>query len=514
MTSLSFTKLTRILVFTALFLAQTIPFSAANAQIFGDFGQPAWSRMYKYFETRLVGQNLAKDDSVFILPTATAAAWDDPNQNLRLMEMYHWGDYMPSTSWLYQPNSGKRISDGYQYFLDAAFIAALDKNGTAKPELKNAIKRSSEELDFTRADYNDTISAANQAYEDYANRTSWYNRKTKAIFFAEQQWQTQIDAKKKRLDDAADTFEVLAQALVDPDVHLLKDAKLRFSNPKQKILLPPVREVVNDRERWQPYFTSYIDKDIFKFLKESKPENQDIIESQAKSAYFEQTWNASVSVSFLGLFRAGGASADHVKREKHAKENTTRIAIAFRNIDTFNIVRGDWFDQNLIDGFAPKLSAKDFQAIFGPNGQLEYIPKTLLVGRGMTFSIYADSQSIDYLYEHFHAGADAGIFIGWWRIGGGGGYSSTKEETEVKRFADHIDFVDLTGRGQVLGMVAKHVAGVTPHTPYVAPLEALGIAASARTKASDHVKELWSVPKFQGLETPDKELLINSLIRR
>jgi len=511
MNYISFKKRTNTLVFIATFLASANLFSSANAQIFGDYGQPAWSRMYKYFETRLVGQNLAKDDTIFILPTATAAAWDDPNATLRLMEMYHWGDYMPSSSWLYQPNSGKRISDGYQYFLNAAFVAALDKNGSASPQLRNAIKKSSEELEFTRADYNATVDAANDAYEAYAKQASWYNRKSKATYFNEQQWQAQIDTKYTALTNAAATFKVVGESLVDPDVQLLKDAKLRVSNPKQKILLPPVREVVNDPERWQPYFTSYIDKDIFQFLKEAKPQFQQIDESQSTSTYFEQTWHASASVSFLGLFRAGGASAEQVTREKHIRENTTKITISFRNIDTFNVVRGDWFSQNLVDRFAPMLGTQDFQTVFGPNGQLEYIPKTVLVGRGMTFSIYADSQSLDYLYEHFSASADAGIFIGWWRIGGDGGYSSTKEKTTVNKYADHIEFIDLSGRGSVLALLAKHVAGGIPHTPYVAPLEALGITADAKVKANASVMELWGAPKFERLETPDRDYLINSL---
>src|SRR5689334_10963378 len=98
----------------------------ANAQgpIFGDFGMPAWSRMFKYFEARF-GQ-VAKDEQVLVLPTATNAAWDNPIKTLRLTEMYKWGDWMPSQAWQYAPNSGKRVSEGYQFFLNHAWIAAVE----------------------------------------------------------------------------------------------------------------------------------------------------------------------------------------------------------------------------------------------------------------------------------------------------------------------------------------------------------------------------------------------------
>lgn len=449
----------KVIFAAASVFASSATWVTAQPAIFGDAGTPAWSRMFKYFETRLVGQNIAKDDAIFILPTATDAAWDDRVQILRLMEMYKWGDWMPADAWLYAPNAGKRVSDGYRYFLDAAWVAAVDQNGTASPELKNAMKRAFEELEFTRADYNATTDAAEKAFANYARATPAPDRKTRKQYYSDQRWDTQIAAKKKRLDDAAGTFDIVTASLVDPDIQLLKDAKLRLINPKQKVMLPPVREVANDKDRWQSYYISLIDKDIFAFLQEAALQTQMINESQAKSEYFEQRWSASVDVSFLGLFRSGGASAEQVKRESHVRNNATSIQIQFANIDTFNVTRGEWFSQNVIDRFASKLNGRDFNNVFGPNGQLEFIPKTVLVGRGMRFVIYADSQSIDYLYEHFHAGADAGFYIGYWRVGVGGDTSTTRENTQVNKFSDRIEFVDLSGRGKVLAVLAKHPAG-------------------------------------------------------
>ncbi len=463
--------------------------SARSEQIFGDFGQPAWSRMFKFFESRFGA--IAKDEMVLVLPTATNAAWDDPIRTFRLMEMYHWGDWAPSNAWQYAPNSGRRISEGYQYFLNAAWVAAVDANGTASVDVKNALKRASEEVQFTRSEYIAKQDEAARSYDEYANNTPPSKRLSKREFYSNPPkgygWAAEIDTKAKRLGDALETLEIVTKNLNDPDIELLKRAQIKFNNPRQKISLPPVREVLNDPDRWQQYFISYVDKDIFAFLKESNLQTQKIEEISQTSTYFEQHWKASVSVSFLGLFRAGGASAEQVRRETHIRNNATRIEISFANVDTFNILRGEWFDENLVARFAPKLKSDAFNAIWGPNGQLELIPKTLLVGRGMTFRVYADSDSLDYLYEHFEGGADAGIYIGYWRVGGSGGYSSTKSETKVYKFKDYIEFTDLSGRGKVLAMLAKYyAAGLTR------PKFTFATTDDARRDARKTIDSLWA----------------------
>jgi hypothetical protein len=469
--------------------------------------------MYKYFESRLVGGNLAKDDRISILPTATNAAWDDSVKVFRLMEMYKWGDWMPSNSWIYAPNSGKRISDGYQYFLSAAWVAAVSSNGTAPADVKMAALRASEDIVFARNEYNQTINDAQAAYDAYVAATAPGRRKTKAAFYKDQTWDVQIAATKKRLDQAAETYDTIAQSIVDPDIQMLKQAQIRFLNPKQKIWLPPVREFLNDPDRWQQYYVNAIDKDIFAFLRETNSDVEHISESESTSTFFESRWSASVSVSFLGLFRAGGASAEEVKREQHIRNNTTKIDIRFSNIDTFNVVRGEWFDDNVISRFASKLKPDAYNAVFGPNGQLEYMPKTLLVGRGMTFSIYADSDSLDYLYEYFHAGADAGIYIGYWKIGGGGDYSSTKSETKVTKFSDHIDFVDLSGRGKVLALLSKYYAGVVPKP---APLLAtFSVKPEELVAARTRLAAEWKAPTglqkiLESMEPEIKEDVVRS----
>lgn len=461
--------------------------AAAQTPLFGDFGVPAWSRLYKYFEGRFGA--VAADDLVLVLPTATNAAWDDHNPYLRLMEMHKWGDWMPSNAWQYAPTANKRLSEGYRYFLNAAFLSAVDANGTASPALKGALRRANEELQFTRAQYNEIIQEADAAYEAFLRASPANQGKSKRQFFKDQQYDAEIETRKKRFDSATETFKIVTSSIVDPDIDLLTRAKLAYENPKQQVLLPPVREVLGDKDRWQKHYTSFLDKDIFAFLRDTVAQNQNILESTQMSNSFETRWSASVSVSFLGLFRAGGASAEQVKREQHIKANTTKINITFDNLDTFNIVRGDWFNQNVIDRFAGRLSVDYFTAVWGPNGQLELIPKSVLVGRNICFQIYADSNSLDYLYEHFRGGADAGFFVGYFRVGGGGNYSSTKEQVRTTKFTDHLSVCDLSGRAKVIGVLAKHYAATLPK-PTAIP--SAGITPAARANARRDIEAQWS----------------------
>lgn len=472
---------------TLLALATALISTSSAAQIFGDLGQPAWSRLYKYLNER-AGKPSA-DTRILVLPVAPDAAWDDRIRPLRFMEMNKWGDWSPSDSWQYFPISGKRISDGYSYFLKAAFTSTVARSGAISDERKRALLRADEELTFTRDHYNSTVRNADQAYEDYSRRTSWPSRLSKDRWLESQGYDKQIAATKSAFDDAANTYEVIVSGVKDPDLELLKTAQLRFQDPSQRRSLPATRDVLNEPDRWQQYYVSLIDGDIDAFLRESKPQHDSLEEAYSRSDYFEKRWSASVSVSFLGLFRAGGASAEQIQREQHIRKNVTRIDMSFDNLALFNIQRGAWYDENAISRFGGKLSQEMYDAVFGANGQLQLIPQSVLVARGMRFTVCGDSQSMDYLYEHFGAGADAGLNIGWWRIGGGADYSTTREETEIKRIDNCIDFRDLSGRGSVLAVLAKEY-GQSIARPASTRVNALNDVKVDLTASSKRIKDL------------------------
>ena len=465
--------------------------SSAHAQtpIFGDFGTPAWDRLFKVIEKRM--GVAAKVDSALILPIATNAAWDDPIRAFRLMEMYNWGDQMPSKSWNYQRNPGKRVSDGYSYFLQAALVETLARSGAGTPDTRAATINVVNEVEFCRNDYNQTTASGDSAYVQYVNSKP-SPRLSKNEFLKNQGWDRQIEVKRRMLVAALGRLEILSKEIVDPDVKMLSEAIQRFNNPKQKISLPPTREALNISDLWQSYYVSTIGNDIFAFLREPKLDSQVIMEASETSETFESRWKASVSVKFLGLIRAGGADAEQVRRETHIRNNLTQIAISFENLDVFPIVRGEWFSQNVIDNFAPKLKPETFNNLFGPNGQLEVIPQSLLVGRGTVIDVYAKSDSLDYLYEHFQASADAGFYIGYWKIGGGGEYSSTHEQTKIYKYADRIRVVDLSGRGKVLAVLGKEYGAAGLKTvPLPAAVQNL-LAADKLAAATRAIEAQWT----------------------
>lgn len=469
---------------------------AQVAPVFGDLGEPAWSRMYKFVEQKL-GSG-APDDLVMILPTATNASWNDPMKAIRFMEMYRWGDQMPPNGWQYSPDASKRVSDGYGYFLKTALLYYVARNGTLTQPVKDALTRSGEELLYSRGIYNQTVADSDAAYIAYVASKPRV-RKTKQQYFAEQALDKQIDAVYGRLKRAADTFTLLSSQIVDPDMDLLQQAFAKYSNPQQKIYLPPVREVLNDPSLWQQYYTSYIDKDLAAFMRQSVPFDETVDESQANSSHFESEWHASLSVKFLGFIRAGGADASQQDSEDHVRNNTTKIIVHYDNIDTFNITRGEWYSANVLDRFATQLPPDAFKTIFGPNGQLEIIPKALLVGRGLKFSIYADSNSLDYVYHHFQASADAGIRVGWFTVGGGGGYSETRSNTKINKFSDHIEIVDNSGKAKVIAVLGRRLGASTPHMLFA--LNRADLVPAGLPAASQKVSLQWSPSEVSAAQT-------------
>ncbi|MHB8269660.1 hypothetical protein [Bradyrhizobium sp.] len=439
--------------------------------IFAEYGAPAWSRWFRYLETRIGNPGNASDLKVTALPVALNAAWDDPIKSLAAYEAYKWGDWMPSNSWLYHANASKRISTGYMYFLTDATTKRLAQSGMSN-EVRTATQNAEAQVNFYRQFLIAKQEEADKAWLDYAATHPKPGRLTKVQFYDQYKWQLAIDTLIRKLSAAAKQYQALVANIGDADLVLLEDASTRWSNPKQRIHLPQNKDVLNDPELWQEYYTSWIGDNIRDFLKESVPENQTINESSSASTYFEQQWSASVSVSFLGLFRAGGASAEQTKIEQHIRNNMTNLDVHFANVKTFPIERGEWFSGNALDRFAPIV---DRTANFGPNGQLELIPQELLLGRGMSMFLYADSQSLDYFYEHFHASADAGFFVGPWRVGGGGDYSTTKSETKIEKYSDKIFIQDLSGRAKVMAVLSKYPAGALG-APHFLSLEAESVS--------------------------------------
>jgi hypothetical protein len=454
--------------------------------IFGDIGTPAWSRLAKYIESRFGA--LARDEQVLVLPVADNAAWDDRIGPVAAFEMYKWGDWMPSNAWHYAPNSSKTVSDGYRYFLKVATIARVAK-GTASDDLKKAVTAATEDLDFRRTAYFEAVKKADDAYAQHTSTTPKSQQLSKENFFEKFKYKEEIASYQKQLNAAMEIFAIIADSIEDPDLDLLKRANIAYENPSQRIKLPPIKDVVGAPEKWREYHTSYVDGNIRDFLVESSPQIDIINEEAHTSEIFETRWKASVDAKFLGFIRTGGASAEKITREQHVRDNVTQIEISFENLRVFNIQRGEWFNQNVLDLFASQIEGDAARRLWGPNGQLELIPKSILVGRGVSLSVYADSNSLDYMYEHFHADADAGFSIGYWHIGLKGDYSSTKETTRVEKLDNRVVFSDLSGRAKALAVLARRYAAGLPALSgsTVGSLRDVELA-KARTK----IAEIWS----------------------
>jgi hypothetical protein len=457
--------------------------------IFSQRGVPAWSRMYQYIESRFALQmnGLPKGTKILMLPVAPNSAWDERREKLRLLEEYRWADQMPGLSWLYVRSAGKRLSEGYGKFLQQAIVTTYAQSAL-DTELKTALVNLWEEQTYLQGLLNQAIEEAETAYEAYLAITPKPQQLKKIDFYERRGYQTKINVIEQQLHEAGTTAAVLAPAVESPDITQLKAAYERFKQPSQTTSLPINEETLNDPQKWRPLYNSYVGggyERMQQFLAQRAPSVENIVESSSESSYFNRQWSASVNVNFLGFLRVGGGSISHEETDERVRSDTTGLSVGWENMEVFPIERDTWYSDQIIDTYAPRFSRNKFQEYFGTLGAMEMIPVGLLVARGLRFTLQTSSYARDYSYEHMHASADAGIRIGWYTIGGGGDYSSTKIETRIDTSTDQISFTDLTGRGKVLGVLVKHVASVidTPKVPILSMLKRKDSAELNRLKA-------------------------------
>jgi hypothetical protein len=351
----------------------------------------------------------------------------------------------------------------------------------------------------SRKEYNATVDSANAAYDAYANVTPPGQRKPKARWLKEQGYADQIDASKKRLDASLVDMQIASRTIPNnPYVARLNEAVIRFGNPEQSYKGPLTREDIRFPAKWQSKQLTHIGGDLQSFLSETRRTTQSLDESHSTSSTFEQHWKASVKVKFLGLVRVGGLSTEETKREKQIQAATTRVEIGFDNLDVFPIVRGPWFDEGALNLLLPVLKTEVKKEIFGDRGQLELLPRSLLVARGLRFRIYADAATLDHVYSHFKGSADAGIKIGYFTVGAKGSGSAERSKTKDRKTSDYVEFYETTGRGQVLAIQATKLGVVRTVATASAELErAEAAAAVARMLAQDGAFR--SAPAYKAL---------------
>ena len=393
---------------------------------------PAWRRWHQLVCNRYGVGSPDAGDVIQPLTIAPPAAFDSVASPLARYLQTMYADRIPQ--WLPLPAgpfkdtlyipSGASLATGYKLFLRSLKSTFQEAQTPAQrlaiDHAADAAQTARELLD--RFDDN-TLSFWElwKARHPDADRAIWERDQ-------------RIAEKRRPLKDDRDmTLAEYLRCLADAggaEAQLLAEQQIAMDDPTQQYRLPiSPMQLRENPEGWDRFYRQEFREDFAAFREApGGMEALDINEATSSSQYLETRWNASGSVSFLGLFRAGGLSAEGKDIEEHFKADTTNVQVSFDNIQEFTIARGAWYDEQIIRRYLNKVKP---DAFWGPNGALNLIPRSVIVVRGMKMHIACTSQTLDRIEHHLSGSADAGFWCGWFRVGAAAG--GGRDEVNIQR---------------------------------------------------------------------------------
>jgi hypothetical protein len=398
--------------------------------VFAGQGLPAWERWAQL----LVDRYSNKEGGDIIQPLAVAypALFDQTNKYLGRYFENMFSDRLPQ--WNPIPDltpeyvaSGASLAKGYKFFL-YSLTSELVK--TATPAQKQAINDATTLLE-------DSAKELQTINEDINNE--WKIEKSKDPTLRRDVWERDNKIYLRRLPKQNDFNSKLAnyiRAVSDAgqaEATMIAEQITLLEDPTQKIRLPNSTRRANDDDpsTWGEYLKQEFTENISDFKSSgpsSIPELLTISETSSESNYISKTWNVGGSVSFLGLFRSGGIDVSQSEIEEHVRSSTTSINFQAEGIQEFKVSRGEWYDEQIIKYFMAKVSPDTF---WGNKGLLNLIPRSVIAVRGAKITVECSSTALDRYEQHIRGGADAGFWIGCFRVGLGGGFSS--DEVQISR---------------------------------------------------------------------------------
>ena len=403
--------------------------------IFIGDGLAAWRRWHQLICDRFGVGTPDAGDVVQPLSIAAPARFDSVHSPLERYLQNTYAERLPQ--WLPLPNgpfkdqlyipSGARLSTGYKLFLKS-IKSSFDALQT--PAQRLAIEQASQAAESAR-----------ELLERFETNTLgfWELWKARHPEAERAVWERDNHIAEKRRPLKADRDMSLAaylRCLADAgagEAELLAEQQMAMDDPTQQYRLPATPAQWGELpDSWDRFYRQEFSNDFVAFRDTpGVAETLDIKESSVASHYLETRWNVSASVSFLGLFRAGGLDANGRDIEEHMRSDTTSVQVGFDKLEEFIITRGAWYDEQIIRRYMGKVPAEVF---WGPNGVLNLIPRSVIVVRGMHLTMTCSAETLDRVEHHLGGSADAGIWCGWFKIGGGGG--GGRDEVTITRHND------------------------------------------------------------------------------
>ena len=439
--------------------------------VFSQDDATPWAMLHSQLANFLGGE--PKGVAIQPLAIAERASWDTDNRYLNAYRQLRISNEMPTWNPLYIP-SGASVPDEFKAFLDQLNSSVISESGLPDAD---KLKR----LDEERWNAQDQL----QKNEFFINRQwdRYVANHNGSPPLPKQEWETSFgfSAMRENLISRVETaLAAYMREVADAGGELLEVGRAlsAWADPRQQVPLP-TDELDFDRgeDSWQRWYRAGLGDDIKTFLSTEAPQTIDFNQTETATSRFEERWSASARVGWFGFFGASGGVSNETIKE-HTERDTNSVSISFKNVQSFPILRGQWFKGGLISQFRDRMP----ENFWGPGGRLNLIPTSIVLVHGAKISVETSETVTDYYYKKRTTGGSAGFRFGPFSIGGSGSRTTIHEDTSFKKTDNGFEIEDNSGRAQVLAVVS-----VRPADHVVVP--GSNIVSASSTIKSERLRE-------------------------
>ena len=153
-------------------------------------------------------------------------------------------------------------------------------------------------------------------------------------------------------------------------------------------------------------------------------------------------WHGSAGGSYL--FFSGSVDVSEANRRKTSANKTRKVTLSFENIVEFLPSRGPWWSLGFYDN---KLIQEELENQPRTTVSLQYVIKSLVVGRGLGVTLDFSDVTESETWEEYRRGGSLGLW--GFKFGGGGGgstYTYSRSENKLSvTFQDSLDACRVLG---------------------------------------------------------------------
>ncbi len=243
--------------------------------------------------------------------------------------------------------------------------------------------------------------------------------------------------------------------VLPPSEQALSKAIEYWTNTSFEETFPPATTYENEptHDHWGKFKSQTLTLNYDDFFANPSVRKMTIAETTKRSETRKSNWNASggYSLGFISVGGSGGGSSD----ETHIRENTEKIEISWDRLEEVDIFRAPWFQDTLFSTYGSLL-----KGYWGPGGILSCYPTKVVLARGLKISLHMNQVAKD-AFNRVVSGS-AGVSIGPWSIGGGGGSEEHIQSSTEKDYGYLIEDGLKTARVLAVRIVRPNYKSVAP----------------------------------------------------